>query len=397
MKKLIGLSLLSTMLLLSQPFLAFAADTTGTNPNTKIVNFEDIESIVEKQNTQVRMNENLRQKNHIGMSDMKSTLRNLEDRLEDIDEERENLSGPADLPAIIALNAEKSAILDNIELLKRNLTDLPVSETITALQTSMSDNGQVRLAETYFIAINQLQVASSSLSQSIEMMEKQLDSMQLQESLGLITSNSMNGLKTQLVTQQTQLENLKRQQEQLECNLERVLNEPENTLVIGNIPLDSHEFIMEDEAADLKKALDNNYSIKILEQQINLLQSALDRAEKDHGRSSDEYKAANYDLENANLKVTQAKDNLKTDYYSLIDDITQKESDLQLARQTLEDKKVTLSETQLKVNLGLSTNLELDAAKTDYQVQENTLKDKQIALFNSKLNYEWFLNGMPNS
>jgi len=63
----------------------------------------------------------------------------------------------------------------------------------------------------------------------------------------------------------------------------------------------------------------------------------------------------------------------------------------------VQDKKVALSQDQVRMGLGLLTELELDSAKTNYQVQENALRTKQIDLFNAKNSYDWFLKGMPYS
>ena len=221
--------------------------------------------------------------------------------------------------------------------------------------------------------------------------------MQLQESLGMISRNNMNDLKTKLVDMQTKLESTKLQQELFERQLKNVLNDQENTLVIGSVPSVNEELIIEDEEADLKKALENSYTIKLQEQQIVSLQTVLDRAKKDNGLSSNQYKGANYELTNANLKLTQLKDTLKSDYYTMIDDIAKMQSNLRLAEQSLEDKKVALSDAELRMSLGMISQLEMKSAATDYQVQDNAVKTKQIELFNAKCSYDWFLKGMPSS
>lgn len=391
MKKIIGVSLLSTMLILAQSFMAFA-DTTGT----KTINFVDLGSIVAEQNIQVRINENMRLNSHIGLSSMKTTLKDMKDRIEDIDDERDILRGnPANLSTIIALGAEKRALVDNVELLERNIVDRPTLEAVTDLQASLSDDTQIRIAENIFIASNQLKLASSDISLTITNLENQLAAMQLQESLGMITANTMNDLKTKLIDLKTKLENTKLQQKILELQLKNVLNDQENTLVIESIPFVKQEFIVEDEAADLNQAQENSYTIKLQEQQLVLLQAALDRAKKDNGPSSNQYKSANFELTNANLKLTQLKDTLRSDYYAMLDDITNKQSELRLAEQTLEDKKVALSEAQLKMGLGMISKLDLDSAMLNYRLQEDSVKVKQIEVFNAKLSYEWFLKGMP--
>lgn len=372
--------------------------TFAANTATRSINFDELASIVMDNNIQVSINENLRLNSHIGLSKMKSTLEDMKDRLEDIDDQRDSLSGdPTNLPMIIALGAEKRALLDNIELFERNIVDQPTFEAVTDLQASLSDNTQVRIAENIFIESNKLNLTSADISLSIKTLENQLAAMQLQESLGMATFNSMNDLKTKIVDLQTKLESTKLQQDSFERQMKNVLNDQQNTLVIGDIPIVNEEFIVEDEDSDFMKAQENSYTLEMQELQIVSSQLALDRAKKDHGISSTQYKAANLELENATLKLTQLKDTLRSDYNSMLEDISKKQSDLRLAEQTLKDKKVALTEAQVRMGLGMLTKLEMDSAFANYEVQGNLVKTKQIEVFNAQLNYEWFLKGMPRS
>ena len=319
--------------------MAFA-NTTGT----RIINFEDIEGIIAEQNIDVQINQNDRLKSKVGFADLKRTIKDLEDDLEDIDSQRDQLRGDPDTDTdpdkfsqVIALGAEKRILLDTLKQLERNVVDRPTLEAMTDLQASMSDDSQTRFAESIFIAYNQLKLGSTDISLGRKTIENQLAAMQLQESLGMISRNNMNDLKTKLVDMQTKLESTKLQQELFERQLKNALNDQENTLVIGSVPSVNEELIIEDEEADLKKALENSYTIKLQEQQIVSLQTVLDRAKKDNGLSSNQYKGANYELTNANLKLTQLKDTLKSDYYTMIDDIVKMQSNLRLAEQSLED------------------------------------------------------------
>ena len=392
MKKLFGTSILSAMLILGQPLMAFA-DTT----DSKVVNFEDLKSIITEQNIEAQINENERLKTHAGYSGLKRDIDDLEDELDDIDNQRDQLraSGAATTGVLIPLSAEKRLLLEALKKAERTQVDRPTLEAMTDLKASMSDDAQVRTAESIFVGYNQLKLAVSDISSAIDTMQDQLFAMQLQESLGMVSHNSLNQLNTSLADMQTKLKSKKFQQDSLERQLRNLLNDQENTLVIGSVPTTDEEFTVEDEEADLKKAQENSYSIKLQEQQIVSLENTLNRTNKDNGMSSNKYKIANYELINANLKLTMMKDTLKSDYYTMLDDITKMQSDLRLAEQNLEDKRVALSEANVKMSVGMISQLERDKAIADYDVQRNAVKAKQIDLFNAKQGYEWFLNGMP--
>jgi len=391
MKKLVGISLLATLLILGQPIMAFA-ETVGS----KTISFEDLERIIAEQNIEVRINENKRLKTHAGYSDLKSDIKDLEDELDDIDRQRDELrSDPTKSSQVIQLGAEKRMMLDTLEQLERSKVDQPTLEAITDLQASISDNAQIRSAEGLFINYNQLKLAASDIASSIDILQSQLVTMQLQENLGMVSYNDINDLKTKLVDMQTKLESTKFQQDSLERQLRNLLNE-ENTLVIEGIPPADDDVINNDKDMDLEKVLGNSYTIKLQELQIVSLQNTLDRAKEDHGMSSKQYKMANYDLNNANLKLTQMKESLKSDYYRMVDDLTKMQSNLRLAEQSLADKKAALSEAQLKKGLGMISKLEMDEAITAYQTNERLVKNKQIELFNSIRGYEWLLKGISS-
>jgi len=392
MKKLVGISLLASLLIFGHPFMAFA-ETIGS----RTINYEDLESTIVEQNIEVRINENKRLKTHAGYSDLKSDIKDLEDELEDIDRQRdESRNNPTEFSQVIALGTEKRMLLNTLEQLKRSEVDQPTLEAITDLQASISDNSQIRSAEGIFVGYNQLKLATADIFSGIDIIQDQLVVMQLQESLGMVSHNNMNDLKTKLVDMQTKLESTKFQQDSLERQLRNLLNE-ENTLVIESIPPADKDVINEDQDTDLEKVLENSYNIKLQELQIVSLHNTLDRAKEDHGMSSEQYKMANYELINANLKLTQMKDSLKSDYYTMVDDITKMQSNLRLAEQSLEDKKAALSEAQLKKGLGMISKLEMNEVINAYQANEKLVKNKQIELFNSSRGYEWLLKGMSST
>jgi len=275
------------------------------------------------------------------------------------------------------------------------VVDQPTVEAMADIEASMNNDSLMRTAEISFIDYNKAKLKSADISMQIKTAENKLAVMQLQESLGIISSNDMNSLKTQLVDMRTQLESNKFQQDSLERQLKNLLNDQENTLVIGSVPFANENFSIEDVDADLKQSLENNFGIKIKEQKIVMLQSTLDRAKKDHGLSSKEYKTADYELTNATLELAQLKDTLKSNYDTMVDDIAKMQNNLRLAEQNLNDKKVALSEAQIRLSLGMITQLEVDNATTEYQVQDNAVKTLQIELFNAKYGYNWFLKGMP--
>jgi len=100
MKRTFGISLLSAMLIMGQPFMALA-DTTGV----KVLNFEDIQSIITEQNIDIQINQNDNLKTKVGYSDLKRNIKDLEDDIDDINKKRNRSS---DVSQSIALVLKKA-------------------------------------------------------------------------------------------------------------------------------------------------------------------------------------------------------------------------------------------------------------------------------------------------
>lgn len=375
---------------------AFADKVPEVTPaaNTKIVNFIEIEGIVAENNIKVQINENDRDKSELGLAKLKRSIKDLEDDLEDIDDQRDALRASGQTGSIILLGAEKRGLLAELKRVERLIVDQPSSEALADLGATISDNAQTLSAQRIFISYNQAKLGALDISQGMITIQDQLAAMQLQVDLGMVSPNTMNDLKTKLIDMQTKLESNKLLQQLLERQFKNLLNDQENTLVIGSVPALDGEFTIEDEEVDLKKALEASFTIKSQDQLILRLQTALERDLKDHGQSSNEYKAVKFELTNATLELTQMKNTLTLDYYTMIDNITKIQSNLRLAEQNLRDKKVALSDAQLKLNLGTISQLEMKNAVANYQVQDNAVKTQQIELFNAEFSYGWFLRGM---
>lgn len=374
---------------------AFADKVPEVTPaaNTKIVNFIEIEGIVAENNIKVQINENDRDKSELGLAKLKRSIKDLEDDLEDIDDQRDALRASGQTGSIL-LGAEKRGLLAELKRVERLIVDQPSSEALADLGATISDNAQTLSAQRIFISYNQAKLGALDISQGMITIQDQLAAMQLQVDLGMVSPNTMNDLKTKLIDMQTKLESNKLLQQLLERQFKNLLNDQENTLVIGSVPALDGEFTIEDEEVDLKKALEASFTIKSQDQLILRLQTALERDLKDHGQSSNEYKAVKFELTNATLELTQMKNTLTLDYYTMIDNITKIQSNLRLAEQNLRDKKVALSDAQLKLNLGTISQLEMKNAVANYQVQDNAVKTQQIELFNAEFSYGWFLRGM---
>ena len=444
MKKIFGVSVLSAMLILGQPLMALAdatgAETTSSDITSqdaitpRIINYADIKGIIAEQNIDVQIKENDSLIDNLSYADLKRTLKEYEDDLEDLDRERDQYRAEGNFALVIGLGAEKRALLDKIEKYERAIDDRPTDKASDDLRASRTIDTQTRLAEGMFIGYHQSKLRLSNISLDIDEIEDQLIVMQLQESLGMETQNNVNQLKTKLVTLQTLLESTKFQINSFEREFKNLLNDPENAFVIGSDLATKEDPIIEDEDAidvvedegavdgeededaivngedeaivgeededvvdtDLEIAYKNSYDIRLQELVNVSLQTALERAKKDNGMSSVEYKTVNNELTNANLMLTKKRDNVTLDYYAMIDDIAEKQSDLRLAEQSLEDEKVALFQAQVKKGLGVISRLALESATTKYQVEENAVKTKQIELFKAEDNYKWLLQGMPS-
>lgn len=129
--------------------------------------------------------------------------------------------------------------------------------------------------------------------------------------------------------------------------------------------------------ADITKALENNYSLKILGKQINYAVSATNRESLEQSYKNQKEVAAN---------------SVKTAYQDLI---LAKEDYVQ-AQQSHELESSTMAAADRKLLAGTMTRNDYQKQKSSFTTSEVNVRTKKLALLTAQVNYDWAVDGLAS-
>ena len=129
--------------------------------------------------------------------------------------------------------------------------------------------------------------------------------------------------------------------------------------------------------ADITKALENNYSLKILEKQIGHAVSTSNRESLEQSYKNQKEVAAN---------------SVKTAYQDLI---LAKEDYVQ-AQQSYESESSTMAAADRKLLAGTMTRNDYQKQKSSFTTAEVNVRTKKLALLTAQVNYDWAVDGLAS-
>ena len=132
-----------------------------------------------------------------------------------------------------------------------------------------------------------------------------------------------------------------------------------------------------DMEADITKALENNYSLKILEKQIGHAVSTSNRESLEQSYKNQKEVVAN---------------SVKTAYQDLI---LAKEDYVQ-AQQSYESESSTMAAADRKLLAGTMTRNDYQKQKSSFTTAEVNVRTKKLALLTAQVNYDWAVDGLAS-
>ena len=129
--------------------------------------------------------------------------------------------------------------------------------------------------------------------------------------------------------------------------------------------------------ADITKALENNYSLKILEKQISHAVSTSNRESLEQSYKNQKEVVAN---------------SVKTAYQDLI---LAKEDYVQ-AQQSYESESSTMAAADRKLLAGTMTRNDYQKQKSSFTTAEVNVRTKKLALLTAQVNYDWAVDGLAS-
>lgn len=412
----------------SLSFNVYAAEST-VEPIDE-VRYTDIEDVILERNTTVKINENALDKLRLNYSSLRDAEDDLEDALDEIKDliktyrdinfpEKITIpttgeSGTVD-PAITTICGNLEAINNylnelskaNKESLKKNKDSLEEQlESIDRQQEDMSDliektkvqmemynNQVIYAAEDLIFGYDSIEKEEKKIDENIEQLENNINMINVQKSLGYVTDVNVDSLNLQLDQLKKSKEALSTQKKNIERQLNLLIGQPYDTpLKIVFYPIISQSRLKTvDFDDDLEKALEDNYDLKILKYEIDSKETALERADDDHGKKSNEYKIAKKDLEDAQLNYEDKKRSEELEFKKLYEALKDAEKAYNLEKSKLEQEKKNMEFAKVKYDLGLISKMDYDKAKSSYELEKIAVDAANTNLFKAYREYQRML------
>jgi len=291
---------------------------------------------------------------------------------------------------VATLRENRNALRDQIERLPNQ--KLEIDKAI--LQLEMAKNSVIWGAQSLYFAYNSLERQKGDLLQNLKLLEDQLNIMELQKEMGMITDLDVRAVKLQKEQLERGIKLLENQIDGLKGELNLMLGQDfDAELVVGEIPeLDGEELSQMNYEKDLDLAKRMNYSLRIQLCNYKIEGNNLEIAE-DSG-SSDERRTAERNFENATINYNQEQRKVELTFHKLYRNVLDKYDALKAEEKNLEYQRQRHDFLNLKYELGMASAMELNKSEVDYNAQLNKLESAKQDLLQAWTQYEWFIRGM---
>jgi outer membrane protein TolC len=288
------------------------------------------------------------------------------------------------LPSSSENQEDKEDALESFD----EMRDLNMSQV--RISAEMSRDGQVYMAQKYFMAYKSLEDQLADMKSQYEYLKKQFDALKLQRDLGLATDANVSSFEISFKNADAGIDTLKKSLEDLESDINILFGqEYDNRLELGDLPsVDNAKINAMDYEQDYETAEDNNYNIRLKLIDYQLKDDSYDNA------SGDEEDKAEYDRDSAKLQLEEQNRKFALTFDKAFRAVKDAEAALDNERYDLISKRTEWTHAQLKYTLGLISKNDWQNAKLTYDSASHKYDNAQQDVFDAYLKYEWLLNGM---
>lgn len=416
-KKFTAGIMMAAILFTSVPVMAVQADTIDSYSKEElrdnIIGYEEVSDLVHTYNKTVINN--------------RYSYEDLEDNYDDDDDADESPTGPSvDTSQIdkaieyyAGLSAQQQAVIDNPEsteeqkaaamqqkmVYDNTITSLGVQKqsytSMGAISAMMSSSGgsisdtelrtynlQFRQAEAQIVkSVQSLFPSYYQLINNLEQLKANRDLLQathnakmVQLSLGMCTQADVTEAENNVASLDYNITALQSQIITMKQEICKLIGKPYNTdIVLGEMPEVDFAYIRNmNLEKDIDTAIQNNYSVKMLQYKRNDISNGASYETKD---------TADNNLE---VQRETVRSSVSQQYQTVLSN----QNTLELEQKKLEQMKTTMQTAETKYNMGLMSNLEYESQKVNYTSQEIAVKNAELTLSDSIQAYQWYLKGL---
>lgn len=355
---------------------ASAADGKKNNPI--LVEYNEIEKIVTKNNLQIKVD-------GYSIDDMKDALdassdssgdmRDLQNAIYNVSDGLNAYAGSPDLGPLaqaIQFSLELSASSFSVPMGSNN-DDAKDQIRAAELGYEQSHTALVNSAEKMFVLYHQIENNINLMEVNRELMVSQLDLAKHRLELGLIPPATITDLQKSLLDFDNNTASLRNQRDALILQFKNLIGLTiEDEIEFGKLPETDKDYVLKiDFNDDLEKALKNSLSIK---------------SKKAELKSADK-KTRDYQIEIKENDVTQK---LNSQYQLLLE----KYNTLKLSEIKLASLNAKLFTEDVRYQMGQTSLIDFRSFKNEIESQKSTVKTDSSNLFIEIENYKAMLDGM---
>lgn len=329
-----------------------------------------------------------------GIKSYQSQIKELNESLKDITDaaQKQSVQDKIDVltNTVAALNTQKASLLTVSEVntaMSDMMSSMANGSGMTAddlrnyyLQFAEVESTLVKTAQSMYPTYYQLMYNLDQLNANLTVAETAYQGTLVQKELGMCTDNDVASALYNVTSVKSSIANLENQIASLKQEFCKLVGKNFNEEVtFGELPEIDYEYIANINLyEDIEAALANNYGVRSKQNAI-----------KNYGPGTS-YEARNSDA----FALTAERENVRTEVNKAYLDIQTAQSELQLAKEKLNNAERTMKMSEEKYNLGLISKLEYEQQKVSYVAEEAAYKTAESKLLDAVNSYQWCLQGL---
>lgn len=305
-------------------------------------------------------------------SNLQKDFRDLEDALDDLWDERENLSGPDRIPNSEAIRTHNDLIKDLEDTLLQLENSLAISEiSEEQLKTSLRFQTESR-----YVSLLTAQEQIEFAKQTISKLEKDLQAAQLRHQYGAASKVDIEDIERELHNAKT---NFEQQEEDYRADVKKLLldmNVPyETTIELASVTPDEIKPVEKPE--DITPFIESSYAMQQAEKALELANELLENVDSYDRRGKEQ---AEQDVLIKEEEIKKLESDLEREIDTLYHNINTAYRNVTEAETNLENAKTDYERMKISYELGI-------LSKHDYENGQLLVDQAELELTLSKMNY----------
>lgn len=297
----------------------------------------------------------------------------------------------------IAYQAQIEVLRGNVSSLNGTLASLPILE---AMVGEAYDEAEYKLrkqanyaadqlcagAESMMIGIKMLEYTHTSLTRTLDALDRQLAVLKIQADRGMVSPLTYENAQTQRTKLAVNIQTLETQQNSLASSLALMCGYGANTIVqpTGLPEISTRDISRMKYETDLAEALADSYTLWTKQ---DALRAAANKKDKNISGTVEAYEAAKEDL-------AATEESLTASFRQIYDAVAGKQRLVSAAEKAVQKAESDLEVSRVKYEIGTISKLEYQTAQDNLASAQDAVATAKINLLSAYQTYQWAKKGL---